>query len=186
MRYRNAAPAALVLLALSLTLSACPGPTDPASANRKAYPSYEQHFPELFDDAVEAAAVGVALEDQSSPRTDNLLRERTQVGDAVVRVVVTTVTRKKEDVGTSFQLDLRPIEKLTGTPPETTFSVRIPNNNPSIGILNSVDLTGKRFVAFVKTFVRSDGDTEIHFHLASDEPAMQKAVRDAAALQELK
>jgi hypothetical protein len=179
-------PAVALAALTALLVTACGGPVDPSAENRKRYPAYERRFPELFDDAIEPAAVGITLEDASSPKSDNILRERTQVGDGVARVVVTTVTQKKEETGITYQLDLRSSEVLAGKPPEGTFPVRVRSSTSANGILGTMDVTGKRFVAFLKTFVRADGDTEVHFHLSKDDENMQRAVKDAAALQELK
>jgi hypothetical protein len=47
-------------------------------------------------------------------------------------------------------------------------------------------LIGLAFVAFVREFVRPDGDHEVHFHFAPDTKDVKLAVGDALILGELK
>jgi hypothetical protein len=122
------------------------------------------------------------------PRTDKLLRERAQVGDAVVRLRVTTVTAKQEDTGTRYLIGLKTIDVLTGQfPPGDTFEITVGQLSPAAGILKNMQdqFVGKTFVAFLRAFVRPDGDQELHFHFAPDSPAESLAVKDAAALSAL-
>lgn len=178
----------ILAVALGLGASACPGGPD-AQAPRRPLPSYDRHAQELFDDVVEPRAAGISLDEPNSPHADMLLRERTQVGDAVLRAVVTTVTSKQEDTGTTYQLGLRSVAQLAGKhPPDGEFTLKVDKNSPSVGILRTLvdQIVGKRFTAFVRAFVRPDGDQEVHFHLAPDEPEVHKAVHQAALLQELK
>jgi hypothetical protein len=68
--------------------------------------------------------------------------------------------------------------------------VNIPEGSASGGIMKNqgqqfVD-KGKTFLCFVRAFVRADGDSDLHFHMAADQPDGVKAVRDAAAQQELR
>src|SRR6202034_3741291 len=78
-----------LLVAVSLPLLGCAGAN--ADANRPL-PSYVGHAAELFDDGIEPRAVGLDLEQVSDPRSDALLRERTQVSDAALRVRISTLT----------------------------------------------------------------------------------------------
>jgi hypothetical protein len=140
---------------------------------------------ELFDDTIEPSAVGISLDTKSDPRADALLRERTQVGDAVLRVRATTVTAKIEDSGTRYVMGLHTVEKLGGRfPPADTFDVQVGPTSTSAGILKTMEsqIVGKTFVAFVRTFVRPDGDQEVHFHFAPDSKPEVAAVREALAL----
>ena len=153
-----------------------------ANAPSRPLPSYAGHAAELFDDAIEAKAVGLDLEAAANPRMDSRLRERAEVGDAVLRVRVSTVSAKEEDAGSRYLLGFETLEKLGGQfPPNADFSVVVDKTGSSLGIVKSFQgrLVGKSFVAFVRMFVRPDGDREMHFHLAPDTKDEVAAVREA-------
>ncbi len=164
---------------------ACGGGPE-AKAPGRPLPSYAGHAVELFDDAIDTRAVGLELEGRGvAPRSDTLLRERTQVGDAVMRVRIDTVTSRGDGVSERFDLGLRVLDKIAGAenvPDE--FTVRVDKNSPSVGIVKSFQgrLGGKIFIAFLREFVRPDGDPESHFHLSRDGKDVEAAVREAAAL----
>jgi hypothetical protein len=181
-----------LLLLLAASGAACGGASTASGGGSKSQlPPYSGHAVELFDDTIEPGAAGLELDEGTAPAADPVLRERTQVSDAVARVKVTTVTSKREDTGTSYQLSMRLLEVLTGkNPPPPEFTVTIPQGSPSEGIMKNqgqtfVD-TGKTFLCFVRAFARADGDTDLHFHIAPDQADELKAVRDAAAQQELR
>jgi len=173
-----------VVTAVVLTIASCgtPGPAGPT----RPLPSYVGHAAELFDDTIEPAAVGISLDVGDDPRSDRRLRERTQVGDAVVRLRVTTITAKEDENGAPFFiLGLHTLESLAGAfPPGDTFEVTVRKTSPSAGLLKGMQeqIVGKTFVGFVRAFVAADGDQEIHFHLAPDTKLEIVAVKDAAAL----
>jgi hypothetical protein len=179
---------------LVLLLSACGGGTPEARRADRQLPSYGGHAVELFDDAIEPAGVGFQLGSQAepgrnAPRGDNLLRERTQVGDAVVRARVTTVTAKEEDRGRSWQLGLHTLERLGGTGPlEADFSLRVGASDEAAGIVRAFEarLIGTTFVAFVREFVRPGGEPELHFHLAQDAKDEVDAVKAAVLLDQVR
>lgn len=155
-----------------------------ANAANRPLPSYVGHATELFDDAIEANAVGLDLEMPPPPKGDAKLRERAEVGDAVLRARVSTVTAKEEDSGTIYQVGFEVLDKLAGPyPPGEYFSVRVDRLTPSMGIVKSFQgrLVGKTFVVFLRMFVRPDGDRELHFHIAPDSKDEVAAVRAATA-----
>ena len=136
---------------------------------------------ELFDDVIEPRAVGLELNVTATPRSDPTLRERTQIGDAVLRVRVDTVTQSGYGKQVRHQLTLNTLEKLTGEhPPPGNFVVTMDESSPSIGIVRSLEarLGGKTFIAFVKAF-NQDGERAYHFHLAPDAKDVRDAVQDA-------
>jgi hypothetical protein len=168
-------------LLVAALLLACGG--SGADSAKRPLPSYAGHGAELFDDSIEPRGVGLDLDLPTDPKTDAWLRERTQTGDAALRVRVSTVTEKDEDSGTRYILGLSTVEKLAGVfPPSGDFSVTVGKSNMSNGIVRGLQgrLMGKTFVAFVRLFVRADGDRELHFHLAPDNPQEVAAVRAAA------
>ena len=166
-------------LSLGLLL-ACGGP--PANGPERPLPAYTGHAVELFDDAIEAKSLGLDLEAAQNPRTDSRLRERAEVGDAVLRIRVSTVSAKEEDAGARYLLGVETLEKLGGFfPPGQQFTLVIDKKGSSLGIVKTFGarLVGKSFVAFVRLFVRADGDTELHFHLAPDTKDELAAVHEA-------
>jgi hypothetical protein len=175
---------ALLLTASSALAVGCAAS---AGAEGRPLPSYAGHATELFDDAIEPRAVGLELEQGWDPRSDALLRERVQIGDAAMRVRISTLTEKQEGTESRYQLGMKILETLAGSyPPPDDFNVSVDNTSPSVGIVHSLQdgIVGKTFVAFVRAFVRSDGDHELHFHLAPDTKPEIGAVRAATIKQE--
>jgi hypothetical protein len=175
---RRGVPAILMLV----LLGGCP---PPSVAPTRPLPSYVGRSTELFDDAIEPLAVGLETDINARAKSDPLLRERVQIGDATLRVRIDTITVKQEEDGSSFQVGFRVLDQLAGQhPPGESFAVRVDKQSPSAGILKSYEgqLVGKNFTAFIRLFVRPDGDQEMHFHLAPDSKEVTAAVRDATAL----
>ncbi len=160
----------------------------------KTLPTYAGHATELFDDAIEPAAVGYELEEAPSstpPLSNNLLRKRAQVGDAVVRAHVTTVTSKDEDRGRSWQIGLHTVELVAGLSSfPTDFTVEINPSGAAVGILRAFEgrLIGKTFLVFVREFARpgAAGETELHFHLAADAKPDVAAAQAAAIMDQVR
>lgn len=177
-----------IVLATAGLLAGCGSGKDP-NAPTRPLPTYAGRSAELFDDAIEPAAVGLDFDRSYLPKSDANLRERTQLGDAVLRVRVSTVTAKNDGPTATYQVGLQTVEKLVGEhPPDATFTVQIDKTSESHGIMKNFEsrLVGYAFVAFVREFVRPDGDREIHFHLAPDTKEVRAAVVDAVALAGLK
>jgi hypothetical protein len=178
----------VIVLGLFACASACGGGKEANDPSRALTP-YAGRQADLFDDTIEPAAVGLDFDKGYSPRMDKTLRERTQVGDAVLRVRVATVTAKTDGPEASYQLGLHIVEKLTGkSSPPPDFTVQINRGSESHGIMKNFEsrLVGYAFIAFVREFVKSDGDREVHFHLAPDTKEVKTAVGDAMLLGELK
>ncbi len=174
-------------LALCIILPSCGGPD--ANSPSRPLPAWEGHQTDLFDDAIDPRAVGLNLDEGRTPQTDAAVRERTQVGDAVVRARVQTVTQKRTSEDIEFQLGLQVIEKLGGehTPPDE-FVVPIGKSSPSAGIVRSLDarLGGKTFVVFLREFKGPDGEPRYYAHFSADTKDVVLAVKDAMALSEFK
>ena len=188
-RRAKLAPLAVLGAALSLNLLGCPAPA-PGTAQPGNLPAYSGHATDLFDDVIEPAAVGLELDQGSPPGADATLRERTQVADSVLRLKMVSYTSKNEDTGTTYSITLRAVEVLAGKPQVADLTVVVGKDNPSAGLLKSRadGLVQKQvpFVGFVRAFAQPDGDAETHFHLSPDSADVVKAVRDAAAQQELR
>lgn len=162
---------------------ACGGPAKPAL---RPLAAYSGRVASLFDDAIEPSAVGITGDrGLYQPKYDPLFRERAQTADAVIRIKVVTIVAKGETRGTSYVIGCKSEKKLAGShPPEEQFELRAASDAPSVGILKNLDsaIVGKRFIAFVRSFVRPDGDTEIHFHLAPDTKEVSDAATDATTI----
>ena len=174
---------------LALASAACGGAGGGASDPSRAVTPYAGRQADLFDDTIEPAAVGLDFDRGYSPRLDKTLRERAQVGDAVLRVRVSTVTAKTDGPGSIYQLGLHTVEKLTGDhPPPVDFTVQIGRQSDAHGIMKNFEsrLVGYAFVAFVREFSHPSGDREVHFHLAPDTKEVKAAVGDAMVMSELK
>jgi hypothetical protein len=166
-------------VSVTLALVGCGGETPDSKL-----PPYERHAVELFDDEIEPRAVGLAQNIASTPRSDPMVRERTQTGDAVLRVRIETVTQSGLGVG----LTLLTLEKLAGErPPPPSFPVNLGQKSPSMGIVRGLEdkLGGKTFIAFVKAF-NVGGERQYHFHLAPDTKDVRDAVSEAVGMGDFK
>jgi hypothetical protein len=126
------------------------------------------------------------------------LRERTQVGDAVVRARVRTVTSKDEDRGRTWFIGLRTLERLAGTGPlDGDFTVEVGPSAMSSGLLRAYEshLIGSTFVAYLREFAHAGAasapgavpvEGDLHFHIARDDKDEVEAVRAAALLDRVR
>ncbi len=163
------------------------GPAGAAVAKSRPLPSYAGRASVLFDDSIDPAAVGMDFDKGYTPKADPMLRERAQVSDAVLRVKISTVTGKKDGPESTYQLELHTVEKMTGAnAPPPDFTVTVNKASEAHGIVKNFEgrLVGYPFVAFVREFVRPDGDHEVHFHLSPDTKEVKSAVGDAVILGE--
>ena len=177
---------AALVAAVALATVGC-GPPAGAAAPTRPLPAYAGRAADLFDDSIDPAAVGLDFDKGYTPKADPMLRERAQVSDAVLRVKIATVTGKKDGPEATYQLGLHTVEKMTGqNAPPADFTVGVGKTSESIGILKNFEgrLVGYPFIAFVREFIRPDGDHEVHFHLSPDTKEVKAAVGDAVILGE--
>jgi hypothetical protein len=174
------------VLALVTSVVGC-GPATPAL---RPLPAYSGRMAALFDDGIDATAVGLTGDRKAyQPKYDPDFRERAQTADGVVLVKVTTVSAKAESSGTSYVLGCHIEKKLAGAhAPPDTFELQVASSAPSAGILKNLDakIVGMKFVAFVRAFVRPDGDPEIHFHFSAGTKDLAEASTDATTILEAK
>jgi hypothetical protein len=154
-------------------------------------PPYNGHSVDLFDDGIEPDAVGFQVAPGAPPMSDTRLRERTQIGDAVVRVRVLTVTDKREDTRHTWQLGMHTLEHMAGAGPlDDDFTLEVEDTDPGAPMVHAFEgkLVGKTFVAFVRAFARQGAPDEWdeHFHLAGDTAAVKQAVQSAVLLQQVR
>ncbi len=192
-----------VVLAWVALAAACGGAG--AEGPQGNFPPYRGHAADLFDDNIEPGAVDPAMGAGYDPRSDNLLRERTQVCDVVLRVRIMTITEKAdEDGGRSWQLGVHTLERVAGEHPPrdlgTDFVLQVDRTDPAAGILRAYQsaLVGKSFVAFLREFAKvgasaapgPDGtapapEPDLHFHLGRDYKDELEAVKAAVALADV-
>ncbi len=178
-----------VAVAGAYGLAGCGDGRNANAPSSSAVSAYSGRQATLFDDSIEPAAVGLDFDKGYSPRADSALRERAQVGDAVLRVRVSTVTAKTDGPAVVYQLGLHTVAKIGGkSPPPADFTVEITKASESHGIMKNFEsrLVGYAFVAFVRQFAQPTGERELHFHLAPDTKDVQGAVDEAMVMGELK
>jgi hypothetical protein len=175
----------LAAIALTTLLASCssarPAPIVPAHS----LPAYAGHEAALFDDGIEPQAVGYSLEPAVSPREDRLLRERTRLGDRVVKAQVVSLTSTRNESGRIWQIGLRTIEELAGVRAGAQeFTLRMNGTAPGSSVMGVFDsrLIGVPLVAFMREFepTGGGGKSELHFHLAGQDKDEIDAVRVAA------
>jgi hypothetical protein len=188
---RLAAPA-LLFSSLALAAACTPVPSDPATVTAAAnakLPAYKGDLADRFDDGIEPHAVGLALDNYTTPKGDPQLRARAEQADVVLRGRITTVTGQVESGNHIYQVSFHALERLAGKHPVgDDFTVRIDSTSPSLGIVKAMEgqLVGKTLVMFVRNFVRPDGEAELHFHAMPDQPDVIAAVKEAVILDEVK
>jgi hypothetical protein len=177
----------LAALAFGLGTAGCE-PSQPAVGPASAFPTWEGHAQEVFDDNIDPAAVGLSL-DGPSPRSDRHLRERAQTSDVVARIRVQTVTVDSIGDQQTYHLGVQ-VGIPTLVPaklPDRTFELSIKPQSPAFGIAKSFDsrLRGQTFVGFIKRYGTGDGETMVHWHLAPDTAEVAAAIKEAVMLREI-
>jgi hypothetical protein len=168
-------------------MSGCGGARPTAPVVPRSYPPYTGEAAHLFDDGIDANAVGLA-DVAVDPRTDVRLRGRAQGAEVVGRVRVSTVTVDSIKGKPNYRLILalldRPIARRGINEDHLEISIR--SSSPGFGIAKWLDtgLIGLTFVGFFHRFADTD-EAELRFHLSADRPDVLSAVRDASVLSEL-
>jgi hypothetical protein len=173
------------LLALALLALSCAGSSG-ASGARQNLPAYTGEATKLFDDRIDSNSVGLA-DVASKPRTDPVLRARTQSADAVVRVRVSTVTVDVSGGKPAYHLNLAVADPLSRRRlGEKSVEIFVGSDSPSFGIIKWLDtrLMGHTFIAFFRRFAGPE-DAVVRFHLSADNAEVVAAVRDADTLSEV-
>ncbi|MGH7271717.1 MAG: hypothetical protein ACREJ3_14900, partial [Polyangiaceae bacterium] len=179
----------LVTVALALLGAPC---VSCGGASANAQPKAPSLWPytgdaaQLFDDGIDPEALGYGTEPWDGATHEKQLRERTQVGDAVLRVRVLSVTSQGDDSGNGWQIALHTLEKIVGErPPPGDFTLHVSSTGTAAKAMRSLagHLVGATVIAFVEDFARGDGAAggELHFHLAKDNAAEVLAVQQAAS-----
>jgi hypothetical protein len=139
---------------------------------------------QLFDDVVDAAALGLEL-DPTTYAGDRTLRTRAERADIVALVKVTTMT--EEDIGgkAGLHLILTPQgEPLAASYPLEPLHISLNINSPSYAPFKQVGpkAAGKTMIALWKRF-REKGKVAYHWHIIPNTPEALQAVKEAVALR---
>lgn len=182
-----------VLLAAGLLFAGAAVGCGSGKSSKLAYgasglPLWEGSAVQLFDDGIDAAAVGLSMEGPS-PRFDRFLRERAQTADVVARVKVVTVTVETLGDEQRYRLGVQVGQPTLAKPrlDDRTFELVIRSNSKGYAVARAFDtrLRDMTFVAFITRFTGPDGEPEVHFHLSADTREVADAVKEAVALGEL-
>ncbi|MRG93460.1 cobalamin ABC transporter substrate-binding protein [Polyangium spumosum] len=175
--------------ALGGLVSGCGAASVQGDANTTAYPTWTGHDQVLFDDVVDAGALGLGA-DVSRAQKDPLLRERARASELVSRVRVSTVTVESLAEVRTYRLVLQVVPPPFGSPAfeQTAFELVIGPSAPSYGVAKAFDmrLRGASFIGFLRRFAGAgDEPSKLHWHLSPDTAEVAAAVTDALALAEL-
>lgn len=159
-----------------------PRPVDPSS-----FPEYAGHAADLFDDKIDAEAVGLANVDVK-PRNDPVLHERVNQAEAIGRLRVSTVTVDKIAGQPLYHVSFVVVTPLVNKDfPDNRIELSIGPRSPSFGIVKWLDtrLIGRTFIGFVRRYAGAE-EPVIRFHLSADSPDVVAAVHEATTLGDLK
>jgi len=141
----------------------------------------------LFDDYIEAAAVGLA-DVAVRPSADVALRGRTQAAEFVGRVRVSTVSVDSAGGRPIYHVSFSVTERLVGDAiADDHLELAVRPDSPSFGIVKWLDtgMIGRTFVGFFRRYAGAD-EPLLRFHLSPDTPEVAAAVTLAKALREVR
>ncbi len=167
---------------------------DGAGAKSPSRPlsAYSGRMTDLFDDAIDPAAVGLDMDNSFHPRSDATLRERAQVSDAILRVKITTVTNKiDEGANGGYEVGVKQLEWIGGDHPPGTdqFNIRMRKSTQTNGIMKTMEgrMVGTEFIVFLRQFTGADpSERDFHAHFSPASKDVKAAIGDAIVLRELK
>jgi hypothetical protein len=177
----------LWLFFLVLVPLACGHTAGTTAGPRLPPPLYDGEAAKLFDDRIDSNAVGLA-DVTTNPRTDAVLRARTQKAEGAGRMKVSTVSVDSADGQPTYRLSLAFIDapvSLRGFG-ETHVELVVRPDSPSFGIVKWLDagLIGRTFFCFFRRFAAGD-ETQVRYHISADSNEVLAAAREAHALGEL-
>jgi hypothetical protein len=176
-------------LGLALLWASCgPGAAPGARAvDPGSFSAYTGHAVELFDDKIDAAAVGLATIN-TNPKSDPVLHERVTQAEAIARMRVSTVTVDMVGGQPTYHVSIELVASIVSKGfSENRVELSIGPSSPSFGIVKWLDtrIIGRTFVGFIRRFAGAE-EPIVRFHLSADTADVLSAVREAAALADLK
>ena len=155
-------------------------------ASPQNFPPYAGQATTLFDDRIDANAVGLA-DVASKPRSDPALRARAQTAEAVGRVRVATVSVDSAGGRPTYHLTLQMVGSVVRRGLEDDHvEISVRSDSPAFGVVKWLDtrLIGKTFIGFFHRYAGTE-EAQLRFHLSADDAEVLGAVREAAVLSEV-
>jgi hypothetical protein len=163
------------------------GASGPRAVDPTSFAPYTGRAVELFDDKIDAAAVGLATVN-NSPKNDPVLHDRVTGAEAIARMRVSTVTVDMAGGQPTYHVNIEIAASIVSRGfSENHIELSIGPSSPSFGIVKWLDtrIIGRTFIGFVRRFAGTD-EPVVRFHLSADTADVLSAVREAAALADLK
>jgi hypothetical protein len=156
-----------------------------AQGSASNLPKWDVHDREVFDDALDPAAVGLQMEGPSA-RSDRYLRERSQLADVVgvMRISTVTVDTIGEVKRVHVGVDVATPTLAKPRVEERSFELSLGSGSSVLPAGFESRLRGRTFVGFVRRYTNEEGEPVVHWHLSANTPDVVAAVKDAVALQE--
>jgi hypothetical protein len=176
----------LGLLVVVSTAACGGGQATAAPPSPQSLPVYAGNAVQLFDDRIDPTAVGLA-DVTENPRTDPMLRARTQNAEVVGRTRVSTVSVDLVGGKPVYRLRFTIVEPIVARGfSGNQIEIAVRDDSPAFGIVKWLDtkLIGHSFVGFFHRFAGMY-EPQVRFHLSPDDAQVMAAVRDASALSEL-
>jgi hypothetical protein len=159
------------VLALVLLLGGC-GAQSFEAEPPPAYPTYDGHLTQLFDDSVSPRFMN------PGNASDRLFHSRLIEADAVIQARIVTVNAETRDDVATFHLSLEPLSALIGSVPSGPLAVSIPPRHPSYVMIRTgrQRLVGQRAIVIVKNFRGDDTSAASHFRIEPDDATTRSAL----------
>jgi hypothetical protein len=155
-----------------------------------AFPPWQGVDVDIFPDQVDPAAVGLSIDaEPAAPRTDKLLRGRSQLSDVIGKVRVTTVTADAIGDAVTYHLsvDVEGAPIVDAHTSERSFELTVRPDGRGYPIVKAFDqrLRGLTFTGFLRRYAGPDGDAVTHFYLAADTVEVAASIKEAMAFEAL-
>jgi hypothetical protein len=181
----------LLVAATALLCASCAEATPATSAPpapAKVLDAYAGRATALFDDDIEPQALGYTYGGGRRSYDAGLLRERTRLGDRVVRARVVTVTSSDTGEAHVLHLGLHAVEELVPRgSADPDFTLDITGAAGGAGALRDLEplLAGHTVIAFLRAYADAGDRPRVHFHLTRDAEGEADAVRKACVAVDL-
>jgi hypothetical protein len=177
--------AALIAAACLEGAVACGAPQTKSQVELSRLPPYTGRDKELFDDSIEASAVGMTM-DKPTFRGDARFRERAQRATMVARVKITTVTIDKVDDRSTYHLTMAVIGVPLAGSGESALELTLREGENAFPLVNQLreGLRDRTLLAMWKRFREGD-DASAHFYAAPDDDGTVAAAKEAIVLHEV-
>lgn len=174
------------LLATGALAAGCGGPRRPSVVPLAAMQPYDGLDRQRFDDSIDPAVLGLAL-DRADYRRDERFLARAQTAHGVARMRIVTISIDSSREGAPYRLQLRRLDApLKHYDEAEAIDVEVRPGSPSYSLLRQYEakLSNRTALAMWKRFRQND-EPSTHFYLAPDNDDAVAAAREALALQEV-